>query len=329
MVNRKFYYSKLTPMLRSVMDTIIKKLQKFESIISIVNPAVTSKQIGMLFEIIDKDFPEIFYIDIKKTLIKIVEYGPVKQISINYLYSKYEVERIFDEIRDISSQILSPLSESDTILKREKHLHDYLASKVQYEFNSRDSMDYSIIGPLLHGHAICEGYAKAYKYLCEQSQLNCLVVVGKAVNCKTGKMEKHAWNILYIGNDSYAHVDVTWDSGKSLGTNLMYSYFNLSDKLIGNDHYWDRASVPVCTGSHDGSISVIESAAELADYLSMKIYKKEYSIDFMVNRKFNTTEELIELISKILRKRNLTIVKSFKAFYNCNTQYVHCDFDIM
>ena len=84
MVNRKYYYSKLTPMLRSVLDTIIKKLQEFESIISIINPVVTSKQIGMLFEIIDKDFPELFYIDIKKSPIKIVEYGPVKKISINY-----------------------------------------------------------------------------------------------------------------------------------------------------------------------------------------------------------------------------------------------------
>lgn len=316
-------------MLRSVLDTIIKKLQEFESIISIINPVVTSKQIGMLFEIIDKDFPELFYIDIKKSPIKIVEYGPVKKISINYLYSKYEVDCFFDEIRDITSQILSPISKSDTILKREKHLHNYLASKVQYEYNSRNSTDYSIIGPLLHGHAICEGYAKAYKYLCEQSQLNCLVVVGKALNFKTGKMENHAWNILYIGNDSYAHVDVTWDSGKSHGTNLMYSYFNLSDELIGNDHYWDRTSVPVCIGAYDDSISVIESAAELADFLSMKIDNKQYSFDFMVNKKFNNTEELIELISKILRKRNLTIVKSFRVFYNCNTLYVHCDLNIV
>lgn len=68
MVNRKYYYSKLTPMLRSVLNTIIKKLEKFETVISIINPNVTSEQIGMLFEIIDKDFPEIFYIDIKNRL---------------------------------------------------------------------------------------------------------------------------------------------------------------------------------------------------------------------------------------------------------------------
>ena len=55
-------------MLRSVLNTIIKKLEKFETVISIINPNVTSEQIGMLFEIIDKDFPEIFYIDIKNRL---------------------------------------------------------------------------------------------------------------------------------------------------------------------------------------------------------------------------------------------------------------------
>ena len=190
-------------------------------------------------------------------------------------------------------------------------------------------MDYSIIGPLLHGHAICEGYAKAFKYLCEQSQLNCLVVGGKALNAKTCKMENHAWNILYIGNNSYAHVDVTWNSGKPCGANMIYSYFNLSDDLIGNDHYWDRTSVPVCIGTNANSMRVIESAVELADYLCAKITSKEYSIDFMVSKRFNTTEELITLISKILTKRSLTMVKSFKVFYNRNTQYVHCDFTIM
>lgn len=326
MINRKYYYSKLTPVLRDVLNTIIKKLKDNESVITIINPKVTSEQIGMLFKIIDKDFPEIFYIDMKTIPIKIVEYGSVKKISVNYLYGKKDVVHIQNEIRDVTDRILLSISKYSSIQEREKYVHDYLADKVIYQHNSRNPIDYSIVGPLLHGHAICEGYAKAFKYLCEQSQLNCLIVSGKAKNSRTGIIENHAWNILYIGSKSYAHVDVTWDSGKSYGINTLYSYFNLPDELIESDHFWNRASVPVCIGKHSDIIITIKSALELADFIAMKVSNGEKSIDFLLNKRFNSTDDLVSLISKILKNKNLIMVKSFKVVYNKNTFHVHCDF---
>lgn len=329
MITRKYYYSKLTPLLCGVLNNIIGKLQKHESVITIISPSVTAEQIGELFDIIDKDFPEIFFIDIKKSPIEIAVYGAVKKITVNYLYDIKETQHIQMEIQQISTKIIPPEILSDSILKREKIIHDYLADKVVYHYNSRDTMDYTIVGPILNGQAICEGYAKAFKYICEQSQLNCLVVSGRALNSKTGKIENHAWNIIYIGDGEYVHVDVTWDSGKYQGLDTMYNYYNLGDKTIETDHYWDRKLVPICKGVNNEVLITLDSALELADYITMKLSNEVTSLDFRVNKHFQSTEELVELISKILHKRNLMMVRSFKLIYNPNTQSAHCEFDVL
>lgn len=328
MITRKYYYSKLSPLLRDALNIILDKLQKHESEITIINPSVTANEIGKVFDIIDKDFPEIFFIDIKERPIEISAYGPVKKIRVNYLYSIKETQRIQMEIKQITTIIIPQEIMSETILNREKIVHDYLAEKVEYHYNSHDATDYTIVGPILEGQAICEGYSKAFKYVCEQISLNCLVVSGRALNLKTGNIDNHAWNIIYVGNGKYAHVDVTWDSGKSHGLDAMYNYYNLGDKAIEIDHYWDRGLVPVCIGVDTESVISLNSAPELADHITMKLYNKETTLDFRVNKHFQSSEELIKLISTILNKRNLTMVRSFKLIYNPNTQSAHCEFDL-
>lgn len=71
MITRKYYYFKLSPLLRDVLDNILDKLQKHESEITIINPSVTAEQIGKLFDIIDKDFPEIFLSILRRALLKL------------------------------------------------------------------------------------------------------------------------------------------------------------------------------------------------------------------------------------------------------------------
>lgn len=56
---------------------------------------------------------------------------------------------------------------------------------------------------------ICEGYAKAFKVLCDAAQISCVLVDGVAVN-SVGSAQSHMWNYVYLQGAWYA-VDVTWN----------------------------------------------------------------------------------------------------------------------
>ena len=56
---------------------------------------------------------------------------------------------------------------------------------------------------------VCEGYAKAFKVLCDAEKIPCVLVDGMAVN-STGKAESHMWNYVQLQGAWYG-VDVTWN----------------------------------------------------------------------------------------------------------------------
>jgi hypothetical protein len=62
----------------------------------------------------------------------------------------------------------------------------------------------------------------------------------------SGNNVPHAWNIVSI-DGAYYHIDTTFDDPVSdSGDVLAYSYFNLPDEQISEDHTWDKGSYPKC-----------------------------------------------------------------------------------
>ncbi len=67
---------------------------------------------------------------------------------------------------------------------------------------------------------VCEGYAKAFKYLCDRTGFNdnsidCICVQGWG-GSNGNTMEAHMWNVVHMDDGYNYHVDVTWyDSGWS------------------------------------------------------------------------------------------------------------------
>lgn len=85
--------------------------------------------------------------------------------------------------------------------------------------------------------------ACAFKLFCDCVGIKCLVALGKASQVTSGN--GHAWNVVQIDNCNY-HVDVTWNLIKGKSKYGKYNYFNLTDKDIGDDHYWDKGFYPKC-----------------------------------------------------------------------------------
>lgn len=117
-----------------------------------------------------------------------------------------------------------------------KNIHDYLVNNIVYDSNADNS--HNILGSLLQGESVCDGYALAFKYLCNEAGFNCNVIEGTAFNSKN-QMEEHAWNEVELNGEWYL-VDTTWDNqyDEETGKNVaVYHYFLINDEMMNSDHY--------------------------------------------------------------------------------------------
>lgn len=132
-----------------------------------------------------------------------------------------------------------------------KSIHDYLVVNVDYDYDNYladtiPSDSYTVVGALKNKYAVCAGYAKAFKLMCELSGLECTYITGFAGGY-------HAWNQVKVDGKWY-NVDVTWDDPVSTGKKFddhkynRYSYFLISDELMYKDHK-AYSQVQTCSSS--------------------------------------------------------------------------------
>lgn len=153
-------------------------------------------------------------------------------------------------------------------------LNDYLAQHNCYNSDFYVSGDVATIArsPMsaLRGSVgktgpVCEGYARAFKVVCDRLGIPCVLAVGYARSQKGQKGESHMWNEVEMENGKWYAVDVTWNdpitgqnvakSGKEnrkwlllgkedvVGPNLTFEEshpMNLTWSLDPeNEQYWD------------------------------------------------------------------------------------------
>lgn len=89
-----------------------------------------------------------------------------------------------------------------------------------------------------HG-PVCEGYAKAFKVLCDRLDIPCTLVEGDARSSKTEIAGPHMWNYVQVDGGWYA-VDVTWNDPLVSGTNgILSGHENEDWFLLGSDSLVD------------------------------------------------------------------------------------------
>lgn len=95
-----------------------------------------------------------------------------------------------------------------------KHFHDYLTKANCY--NTAEDLnnipDRCRTAQAIFGYdgtnanaPVCEGYARAFKYLCDMAGIPCVLVDGTALS------ERHMWNYVQMEDGLWYAVDVTWD----------------------------------------------------------------------------------------------------------------------
>lgn len=210
----------------------------------IIKNKIGFKQADEVFNIIEdiiRNNPEIMYF-------KSAEYYN-GNLTIEYSKTKEELLNHQESIKSIRKRFLDEEIKIDmTDFQKIKAAHDFIIHNSKYDdrlfsIGKIPDESHTAYGNLVLGIGVCEGYAKAMKYLLDGLKIESEIVVGQSRN------QSHAWNLVNLEGEYY-HIDSTWDdpidsSGEQV---LRYNYFNLTDEDISKSHSWDRVKYPRATG---------------------------------------------------------------------------------
>lgn len=151
--------------------------------------------------------------------------------------SEAQVTEAISRIEMVKDNVIASLT--GNIYKDILRVHDYLVDNIEYDTSYKSIGSYGIYGALVKNTCVCEGYAKAFKYLANAGGIECELVQGNATNSE-GKVESHAWNAVKI-NDKWYYLDTTWDDpviigGGTLTARNKYRYFLKGKETFKKDH---------------------------------------------------------------------------------------------
>lgn len=150
--------------------------------------------------------------------------------------SEDQVDIAINQINNIKDNIV--YNKTSNTYQNIKMVHDYLVDNTQYDTTISKDNIYNVYGTLVNKTAVCEGYARTFKYLMDELNIPCVLIIGKGTNSE-GKMENHAWNYVQIEKKWYA-VDATWDdpivTGGMQSLESKYKYFLKGSTTFNKDH---------------------------------------------------------------------------------------------
>lgn len=197
------------------------------------------------------DNPDVFYLSPNKMYLNIetttTRSGNTYNVYINsgnednYLVdefsSKSQIDYAIENIEEIKNSVLA--NRTGNTYNDIKMVHDYLVDNIEYDTSLVRENIYNVYGALVNHIAVCEGYARSFKYMMDELQIPCVLVIGKGTNSQ-GQTENHAWNYVQINGKWYA-MDTTWDDpvvsgGGRVSEASKYKYFLKGSNTFNQDH---------------------------------------------------------------------------------------------
>ena len=165
------------------------------------------------------DHPEIFWISGGYTTTRTI--GADSKISVLLELEYYEFYEYSSNPKRYTDELLAKVHDVSALAygmendyERVKYIFRYLSEHTDYDhtrlaeskktFHSPSSMlIYTPYACLVENKAVCAGYAKAFKMLCNACGIECTYITG------WGGEERHGWNCVKLDGDYY-FVDATW-----------------------------------------------------------------------------------------------------------------------
>ena len=197
------------------------------------------------------DNPDVFYLSPSKMYLNIetTTFGSSTTYNVfinngsdaNYFTDEFsseaEVRSAINSIEQVKNTLVS--RRTGNTYEDIKMIHDYLVDNIEYDTSLSKDNIYDLYGALVNRVAVCEGYARSFKYILDEMGISSVLVIGTGTNSR-GETERHAWNYVEINNNWYA-VDCTWDDpvvvgGGNLPQSSKYKYFLKGANEFNQDH---------------------------------------------------------------------------------------------
>lgn len=231
------------------------KIELGDSFSNLLNTANGQDELGDYYqsaiEAYTYDNPDVFYLSPNKMYLNIetttrgskttyyvyIDNGDKSNYLIDEFSSKQEVESAISQIESVKNQLVS--KKTGNTYNDIKLVHDYLVDNVEYDTSISKPNIYNTYGALINHVAVCEGYARSFKYIMDNMRIPCVLVIGKGTNSK-GETENHAWNYIELKGTWYA-IDTTWDDPVVTGVGTAsqksrYKYFLKGSNTFNKDH---------------------------------------------------------------------------------------------
>ena len=220
-----------------------------------------------------RDYPEVFWIDISgSNWIFYYNYSYQGGSYLNRLTQlEYEIKvsDVYDPPATYNANLKNaimyfPIS-GETRYEKLLYIHNELCRRNTY---GEGTYAHQAYGALKGGNIVCEGYAEAFKLLCDREKIPCLLVSGNSVD-STGATGFHMWNYVQMEDGKWYAVDVTWDDGRYA---TYQDYF-----LVGSTTVAKNFDNRTFSNSHrpKGDFNLVGITAFKYPTLSTKAYDKD------------------------------------------------------
>ena len=261
----KYFYNQLEDNAKTIykaleanqenLKTGTYKIELGDAFSSILNKDNGQDELGKYYqsaiEAYTYDNPEVFYLSPnkmylniettttgnKKTYYVYIDCGSESNYLIDEFSSKQQVDEAINEIEKIKQSLVN--RKTGNTYQDIKMVHDYLVDNIEYDTTISKANIYDVYGALVNHVAVCEGYARSFKYIMDSMQIPCVLVIGKGINSE-GQTENHAWNYVQVEGTWYA-IDTTWDDpvilgGGNISNESKYRYFLKGSNNFNKDH---------------------------------------------------------------------------------------------
>ncbi|MDP4110144.1 MAG: hypothetical protein Q8878_08970 [Bacillota bacterium] len=184
----------------------------------------------------------------------------IAEINISYLTDTAELKQKSQKVSEEAQKLLKNLRSNDPAFTA-LNIYNYLVENVTFDRQAMrvvsetagtqpKSDPYTSYGALVNKTASYEGYAIAYKKLCDMLGLECTVITGKFKD-KTPVI----WNLIKLNGEWY-HVD----AGSAAFTGSKADYFCIDDEAMSKTHEWNLGMYPAAEGNEYSFQSVLKKA---------------------------------------------------------------------
>ncbi len=186
------------------------------------------------------DYPELFWLNFAEVACSLTDSGMSYETGTetrwNIIISEISIQPNFDtgftdfnEVLEIRESVLAAVDSfevtGETDYEKCMSIYDSIIASTTYDTTAPYA--HGIAGVLYDTNAVCEGFAKTFKILCDREGIPCLSILG---NYNPTALTAHMWNYVYLDGEWYG-CDSTFDD--STGD---HTYFMKGSDSFSHNH---------------------------------------------------------------------------------------------